>query len=568
MLIIRHSTGPLAGQEQRIDPTLDRVAFGRKLDCQVVYPPEETIVAREHFALVRKPPGPAGHWTIELFGEPFVAVNGVPADPGQIVPADATFELGKRGGPSFKLTVQADAATDNLPLTTPQEPQERPRILAVKAGRTARFARRLAAAGVVIAVVAVAAGSYYAHQQSQLTISADVRDRLARAPYYVNTPAYVATAWPVGPHMLATNAHVVAPFYPDVRDGGAKLKPGQKMTVRSPGPNGKVYEVIDHRIHPGYAAFLALDFLQKDELKLSVSAYDVGLLIVREELPAEDILQLASDEELRELSSGTVVATAGYPAETVYGAPVRGYGAMPELHVGTITSTTDFFFLPADFQRRQLIHHDLPGSGGASGSPIVGRTGHVVALHSAGSYYFLPGGERIPSGALINYGQRVDVLRQLISGTAERDLAEERKYWSERTKNFPRGAKLATQIVANSLADYLKKNVELTQISETTATLSDAPVLKDGILQRQKEISIQPPTDSDYVISAYAEDRSPITLWVYVNGQLKSHSSDGDEPLRWINLAPERNARVVAWVVSKNPQPVTYTLQVHKYRTK
>src|SRR5258705_4440710 len=101
MLIIRHLSGPRAGEEDRIDSKANRVVFGRGRDCQIVYPPEATIVSREHFALVRKPPGPTGHWTIELFGDPFVAVNSIPADPGRRATDGALFELGKRGGPSL-----------------------------------------------------------------------------------------------------------------------------------------------------------------------------------------------------------------------------------------------------------------------------------------------------------------------------------------------------------------------------------------------------------------------------------------------------------------------------------
>jgi hypothetical protein len=562
MLIIRHLTGPLAGKEERLDPTLDRVAFGRGLDCQVVYPPEETIVAREHFALVRRPPGPAGHWTIDLFGEPFVAVNGVAADPEQTLPAQATFELGKHGGPSFKVEVMPDAAGDNFPRTVAQEPQERPRILAVKAGERAQFARRLAVAVLAVAVAAIAAGSYYAYQQSQLTISADVRERLTRAAFFVRSPEHVATAWPVGPHMLATNAHVVEDF--------EKLKPGQVMTVRAPGQDGKVYQVVDYKVHPGWRAFSKFDVLQKAVLNIAgIAGYDVGLLIVKEELPAQSILQIASDEELRGLSSGTIVAAAGYPAETVPGSPVRNFGATPELHVGIVTSTTDFFFLPADFENRQLVHHDLPSGGGASGSPIVGRSGHVIAVHSAGSYYFpsSPKERRIPSGTQINYGQRVDVLRQLISGTAERELPETRKYWSERAKILPRGADRAASIVASQIGDQLKKRVDIAKVSEVTATLSDAPVSQNGVLQRQKSHSVEPPTDSNYFISAYAEDGSPITLWLYADNQLKASSSEGSKFVRWVALGPERpNTNLTAWVISTSAQPVTYTLQVHRYQ--
>ena len=62
MLIIRHLTGPLAKTEQRIESNVDRVMFGRQLDCQVSYPADATIVARRHFSLVRKA---SGDWTFD-----------------------------------------------------------------------------------------------------------------------------------------------------------------------------------------------------------------------------------------------------------------------------------------------------------------------------------------------------------------------------------------------------------------------------------------------------------------------------------------------------------------------
>jgi len=563
MLVIQHSTGPLAGKEERIDPVLDRVVFGRTLGCQVVYPPEETIVAREHFALVRKPPGPAGHWTVELFGEPFVAINGVAADPNQALPARAIFELGKHGGPSFKLTVQPDAATDNLPRTLGQEPQERPRILAVKAGRTARLARRLAAAGVVIALAAFGAASYYAHRQSQLTISTEVRNRLAHAAFFVEwvpKPGYTnnATAWPVGPHILATNGHVAQEF--------PKIPPGHRMTVRSPGPNGKVYQVVDYKIHPGYTAFPAFVAQNVDRSLGLGSNYDVALLTVKEELPADSILELATDDELRELAAGSVVATAGYPSEDVTGAPVRKVAAVaPELHVGTVTSMSDFFFSATDFARNQLIHYDLPTTGGSSGSPVVNRNGHVIAVHNLGNMIHLDDGRRVPTGVIINYGQRADVLRQLISGTAERDLAEAQKYWTQQAHNLR--SRMVVNTITSGLTDVRKKEVQLTLLSEETAVLSDPPVSRNNTLQRQKSHVIKVPSDVDYVLSAYSQDGSTITLWVYANDQLVGKNDQGEGWLRAVFLGPTSNTTLTAWVVSKSDKPVTYTFAVHKIQS-
>jgi hypothetical protein len=129
-----------------------------------------------------------------------VAVNGVPADPGAKMPPGATLELGRRGGPSFQIVIEAEARTDNLPPTAPQEEDEGARVLAARAGR-----RRITALGVAIAVAAGAAGYYYyrrgadavrleqaierfyeaAARDANTRIGADVRERLTRAAYVV-----------------------------------------------------------------------------------------------------------------------------------------------------------------------------------------------------------------------------------------------------------------------------------------------------------------------------------------------------------------------------------------------
>src|SRR5256885_779169 len=186
MLTIRHLNGAQPGSEVKIaDKT--RVVVGRQLDCDVQYPPEETAVARHHFALVKKP---SGSWTMELFGTPFVAVDGTPADNGQVVRDDAKIELGRIGGPAFSIGITDDAR------------------------------------------------AVY-HVQLQ-----DAEQRIQSG----------GTAWVVGPNLLATNAHVAI-----LREG---LRPRERMIVRAPGQNGTTYEVVEHRLHPGYVPFNA--FLQSD----------------------------------------------------------------------------------------------------------------------------------------------------------------------------------------------------------------------------------------------------------------------------------------------------------------
>src|ERR1043165_8071025 len=135
MLTIRHLNGALAGTDSKIADKA-RVTVGRQLDCDVQFPPEETAVARHHFALVKKP---SGSWTVELFGTPFVAIDGTPADNGQVVRDGAKIELGRIGGPALGVGISEDARTDNYLKTAGQAEQQSGRAIATQASGTARI---------------------------------------------------------------------------------------------------------------------------------------------------------------------------------------------------------------------------------------------------------------------------------------------------------------------------------------------------------------------------------------------------------------------------------------------
>ena len=96
---------------------------------------------------------------------------------------------------------------------------------------------------------------------------------------------------------------------------------------------------------------------------------------------------------------------------------------------------TDMFHLPAPVAVRQLVQHDLPSTGGASGSPIVGASGKVVALLNAGNMFFIDG-DRVPNAALVNFAQRADLIRDMLDGTAEQKLADARNYWRTVAESF------------------------------------------------------------------------------------------------------------------------------------
>jgi pSer/pThr/pTyr-binding forkhead associated (FHA) protein len=160
MLIIRHKTGPLAGRQETPSPRqADRIVFGRDpAVADVVFPPDTGIVSRRHFALVRKL---SGDWTVELFGEPAVFINGQPADLGAPVHNGATIELGRRGGPSFEVEIPEKEAEGEFVKTLPQEQIQGSHAAAAHAERSAARARHFALAGLVAAVVAGAAAGVF-----------------------------------------------------------------------------------------------------------------------------------------------------------------------------------------------------------------------------------------------------------------------------------------------------------------------------------------------------------------------------------------------------------------------
>ncbi|MCC7346773.1 MAG: trypsin-like peptidase domain-containing protein [Variibacter sp.] len=547
MPVIRHRSGPLAGREQSLDPQIQRITFGRDPSaCDVVYPPDLTLVARRHFALVRKP---SGEWMFEDFGDPFVAVNGRPAETDERINSGAVIELGRKGGPSFEVLFEGKGLDTALPVTEVQQ-----KVMGSRAA--AARARTFALAGIGVAVLAaVVAGTLFfltgnegkrleqavanlqkaQEQAAAESIGAQARDKVISTAYLVlkrfasGQETGQGTAFPIGPDLFATNAHVA--------DLSKTLGPGDKLLVRGPGVGGKTYEVIETKNHPGYDAFNK--FLAEDPLFVVAArdcptcfpsmlkgslSYDVALMKVAPGSNVSPVLEIAGQEELNALRPGQPLGIAGYPLENIQGREVQVLGATPNFRTGSISAMTDMFNLPGEPEERRLIHHNIPVTGGNSGSAVVGASGKLVALINSINPIATAGGGRMPNAAIINYAQRADLLLDLISGKAEAKMDAERAYWAKQTAAFKRGFDV---IVPQLVQEGAPPNAgAATQLSQGKFTLVKADRYetkdKDGktVARRQRIHPVTAKANQPGMFIAYAQDREPVQIYIVQDGKI------------------------------------------------
>lgn len=228
------------------------------------------------------------------------------------------------------------------------------------------------------------------------------------------------TAWAFEPNLLATNAHISAP-------SARILAAGGQVYVIPNKSRGTYHAVTAAATHPSYP-FTAPN--PHGRLPTGIP-YDIGVLQIDDSFPTT--VKIADLETLRRLDAGSSVAFIGFPTEGLQGGNVNTINPVATMQVANVTSVTDYYLEDRGPSHNKLVRHSLPATGGASGSPIFNSRGEVVAILNAGNveagvwkefrFTHPETGEevaidyvdtRMPSAAMINFGQRIDILEDVI----------------------------------------------------------------------------------------------------------------------------------------------------------
>jgi hypothetical protein len=477
-LMIEFLDGDRKGEVLSFEDSIITIAIGRDPErCQVVLPPDLRMVGREHCTINRV----RGHYYMEMAADRRVTMNRDLMETAQVLESGSTLQLGP-DGPQLRISIEK---SDGLAPTLQQgmDPEEVRRRGAAPASAadikevqsTAQKGNQRAVSAVIVAIVVlVIAGVWFfmlrdnlgnieeqqAKQGSSVTEMQGAVDTLsdevtklggklsdalaaAQASTYVvirvnpdGLEEPFGTAWVLGPGELATNGHVAARFN--------ELSDGQSLIVRSNGGES-TFEVTGTLIHPGYDAFTDLwtDYVpvqihgskESDPIRSAGMAADVGVLYVSSDDQLGKPLMVAPEASQQALQAGDVVGYVGYPVEDMALGGINLQEPVPQTQIGYITAVTDYFNTPGADQPGLLIQHSLPGTGGASGAPLLNANGEVVGLLSAVNFIVV-GNERIPSGIDVNFAQRSSLLEELQAGDLSETQAKRTAGWEQRIQQL------------------------------------------------------------------------------------------------------------------------------------
>lgn len=554
-LKITYKSPPYRDKVLEFPDSLEEIRIGRTTGSEVPFPEEMAAVGHDHFAIKRE----AGAYKFVINPHHRVFLYGKDAYDGQELSAAQEVYLGTTSGPRLLLE-PSRAGGANYVAT---EPQGKSDALPEIARSNARWTHITGAVlGLALLIGVFAYWNLSEQVQPIYSTAGSNTDFSAIIAKFQNSVFLVdevdsagsshggATAWvvalPNGRKVFATNAHVALMLL-DAR------KKGYKLVVRSPVAPYREYEITDAAVHPAYVAFnnAMVDAEKKANSGLlrqvDVSpAYDVAVLIPAEQDGLPDAIPLAPAKRLDTLHAGEPVAFVGYPAENLVNFDVRAPASTSQ--VGIITSVRNFF-LTSDGGPPQLLEHSLPSAGGASGSPIFDNTGRVIALLSGGNNIASKDG-RIPNAALVNFAQRVDLLRDLLEGTADGKLDGYKKQWADGIARWSRPPE--------AVASVYVKRFEAGQGKLTVASRAGATGAADPLFRNRSAATFDFTfaANTRYLLTAATPAGKPLRL-VVLDANNTSTVIDvtvavADGPLTVIEVPPGEQLSARVAVISES----------------
>lgn len=561
-LKITHIDGPLAGRTQSFGDDKARIVFGRDASkCDVVWPADYVAVSRQHFALVQT----TGGYRFELGDNP-VLVDGKTAYQDQYIETNVELQLGDASGPRMNLAIERGAAAAMAETKVYKNKNVSAHEIAAKSKK------RLGIVSGLVAVIAIAVGialwqintvepvdiAKYTEQiksdlQKELatTVSPETLEKARDSVYLVivrdkdGNEVGAATAWVVGPGVLATNAHVGSIFN--------ELQPGMELLVRSPKRPYLTHQVTSVDIHPGYKAFdqavaeyepVVLGLYGQMDSPSLVPAYDVALMYVDKPEVLGPPLPIASNDELEHLLPGMAVAYIGYPSEQL---SVTDAIRAPNPVIqsgGTLVGITDYFNVRREDNVNHLVQHNLGATGGASGSPIIDAKGEVVAVLSGGNIIITPEG-RAPSAVGINFGQRADLVRELLDHVADEKIVEYQHIWAEGLALFDNFRSALPKVFLSDLKGWVGSDTEPTVVDSKDGE-KIGPLKEDwGVKATIYDYDVKPGKFGFYAI---ADGEQDINIAVVQDGQVLVLNNDKDwHPIVGTEIEKEGKIQVVVY---------------------
>lgn len=259
-------------------------------------------------------------------------------------------------------------------------------------------------------------------------------------------PVPIGTAWAFEKDKFATNAHVAKGLISTIAD--IKKYLASEMLKEVAAKNGcKTPEELLKKIGKEKAEHLAKECFENVEkmirgfevsiqingahclgypvtyvqlhrdFGLANTKFDPDVAVFTIQGNHDCFFPLAKTETLHSLKSGEPVAFLGFPMEKLSEDNVNIDNPVASMQSGIIVAVSDFEMKDAGKDGNYLIRHNLPSTGGASGSPIFNKNGEVIALLFAGNVIgqITKSGqiERAPSAAQINFAVRADLLKGL-----------------------------------------------------------------------------------------------------------------------------------------------------------